>query len=42
MRNGLAKVCEKKYCLYCVKNCYNFQLKKSEVKFWNCVFCSVS
>ena len=42
MKNGLSKICDKKYCLYCVKNCYHTTSKKNDNKLWSCVFCSNS
>ena len=41
IRSGLSKVCDKKFCLYCVRNCYNGPAKKADLKFWTCAFCSV-
>lgn len=42
MKNGLSKTCDKKFCLYCVKNCYHTISKKNDNKMWSCVFCSNS
>ncbi len=42
MRSGLSKVCDKKFCWYCVRVCYGGPAKKGEMKYWSCVFCSVS
>lgn len=42
IRNGLSKVCDKKFCLYCVRHCYNGPQKKGEFKMWNCAFCNAS
>lgn len=41
IRCGLSKVCDKKFCLYCVRNCYNGPLKKADPKLWTCAFCTV-
>jgi hypothetical protein len=42
IKNGLFLNCDKKYCLYCVQNCYHSPLKKSEPKTWVCPFCTNS
>ena len=42
MKSNYSYHCQKKYCIYCVKNCYHTKLKKSEKKNWLCPFCIVS
>lgn len=42
MKSNYSAVCDRKYCVYCVKNCYHMKIKKSEKKNWMCPFCIVS
>ena len=42
MRSNYAAMCDRKYCVNCVKNCYHMKIKKSEKKNWLCPFCIVS
>lgn len=42
MKSNYSYHCQKKYCIYCVKNCYHTKLKKSEKKNWLCPFCIVN
>lgn len=42
MRSGMSKVCDKKFCWYCVRVCYGGPAKKGDPKYWSCVFCTVS
>ena len=41
IRNGLFLNCDKRFCVYCVQNCYQFPLKRGEQKTWVCPFCTV-
>ena len=42
MKSNYSSLCDRKYCVYCVKNCYYMKIKKSEKKNWLCPFCIVS
>ena len=41
IKNGLSFVCDKKFCLSCVKSYYNYTIKKGDPKAWVCPFCTV-